>query len=184
MFKETMNRRAFLETTAQGAILAAATTIFGTSSVSGQPKATMKIFVCTKCGHLEFGQAPVSCPVCHAPQEAFQQNDALFTETEAKSANLSIGHTPEISVIKISKLIGERPTKEVVVRIGKKLHPMEAAHFIQWIDCYVDDRYISRILLTPGANPAATFYPQTSGAKVRIVEHCNLHGHWQAEAML
>lgn len=176
-----MGRRSFLEASTMAAALLASGGLFKTSAVVEQKKGALSIFVCSICGHVEFGAAPAACPVCHAPKDKFISNDTLFTDAQGVSVDLTPLHVPVISIVKTSTLINEQPTKDVAVRIGKHLHPMEEAHHIQWIDCYVDDRYISRLLLTPGVNPAVNYYPKISGSKIRIVEHCNLHGHWQAE---
>ena len=144
----------------------------------------MKLFVCSICGHVEYGAAPDFCPVCHASKDNFKQNDALFSEIETKFKDAGNSHTPEIIVKKKSDLIKEHPCVEVEVRIGKTVHPMEEAHHIRWIDCYADDKYVSRVMLTLGIMPAATFQLKAGGKKVRIVEVCTVHGHWQAEASL
>jgi superoxide reductase len=180
MNKESMGRRSFLEASTMAAALLASGSLFK-ATAGDKPKGAQSLFVCSVCGHVEFGAAPAACPVCHAPKDKFISNDTLFTDAQAGPADLSPSHAPVISVAATSTLINEKPTKDIAVRIGKHLHPMEEAHHIQWIDCYVDDRYISRFLLTPGADPAVNFYPKISGSKIRIVEHCNLHGHWQAE---
>ena len=142
----------------------------------------MSLFICKKCGHVEFGEAPEKCPVCFAGKEAFNQNDNLFVESAEKSKEAAIKHIPAVTVNKECKLIPEEPCVDVIVRIGETLHPMTPEHAIQFIDCYVDDKYVSRVLLTPGVNPSAVFHLKAEGAKVRIVENCNLHGYWQAEA--
>jgi superoxide reductase len=183
MNKESMGRRSFLEASTMAAALLASGGLFKTTAVE-KLKGAMSIFVCSVCGHVEFGAAPAACPVCHAPQDKFISNDTLFTDAQAGSDEIPEKHVPVISFVNTSTLIKERPTKDIAVRIGKHLHPMEDAHHIQWIDCYVDDRYVSRLLLTPGINPAVNYYPKISGSKIRIVEHCNLHGHWQAEMAL
>jgi superoxide reductase len=183
MNNESMGRRSFLEASTMAAALLASGGLFRATAVEKQ-KGAVSIFVCSVCGHVEFGAAPASCPVCHSSQDQFKRNDSVFKEAAAQSAELPVKHIPEISVTRSSKLINEVPTKDVSVRIGKSLHPMEEAHHIQWIDCYVDNRYISRTLLTPGSHPAVSYYPAINGAKIRIVEHCNLHGHWQAEMSL
>ena len=144
----------------------------------------MALFLCTVCGYVEFGAAPERCPVCQAPKDKFKQNDRLFIEAEEKSKEAAVKHIPSITVNKQCGLIPEQSCADIIVRIGKTLHPMEPAHFIMWMDCYVDDRYVSRVLMTPGVNPAACFHLKASGTKVRIVELCNIHGHWQSEAAL
>ena len=142
----------------------------------------MAIFVCGMCGHIEFGSAPDKCPVCSASKDRFKQNDRVFIDAEEKSKEGAVKHVPAITVVKECGLIPEQSCADVHVRVGKTLHPMEAAHFIQWVDCYVDNQHVARSLLTPGVNPASCFHLKKAGSKVRIVEFCNIHGHWQAEA--
>ena len=142
----------------------------------------MKLFICKVCGHIEFNNAPAKCPVCMSPD--FIQNDNVFKESEEKSKEASVKHIPSITIKKECKLIPETVCIDAVVRIGKTLHPMEEKHFIQFIDCYIDGKYTERILLTPYVNPAACFHFKTQGSKLTIVENCNIHGYWMAEASL
>ena len=144
----------------------------------------MSIFICGVCGHIEFGSAPDTCPSCGASKVKYSQNDNIFIEAEEKSKEASVKHIPSIKVKKECGLIPEESCVDVIVRIGETLHPMTEAHFINWIDCYVDDSFVSRIYLTPGVFAAGCFHVKTSGSKVRIVEFCNIHGPWQAEADL
>jgi desulfoferrodoxin-like iron-binding protein len=144
----------------------------------------MNLFICKKCGHIAFNEAPEKCPVCFVSKEAFSQNDAIFTESEEKSKEAAVKHIPSVTVNKECKLIPEEACTDVIVRIGETLHPMTPEHAIQFIDCYVDDTYVSRVELTPGVNPSAVFHLRAQGSTVRIVENCNVHGYWQKEAAL
>ena len=144
----------------------------------------MSIFICRVCDHIEFGEAPERCPVCGAPKTSFNQNDNIFVEAEEKSKEAAVKHIPAITVKKECGLIPGQGCVDIIVRIGETVHPMEEAHFIQWIDCYVDNQYISRVYLTPSVYAAGCFHLKNTGSKVRIVERCNIHGHWQAEAAL
>jgi superoxide reductase len=144
----------------------------------------MNVYICSLCGHIEFNAMPAVCPVCKAPAEKFVQNNKVFEESAQKSKEAAVKHVPVVTVNKKCGLIPEQPCVDVVVRIGATLHPMESAHFIQFIDCYVDAKYISRILLTPGVFASGVFHLKTSGSKVTIVENCNLHGYWQTETSL
>lgn len=69
----------------------------------------------------------------------------------------------------------------VTVWVGEHLaHPSEAEHHIEFIDLYLDDKFIARCDLTWGATtPKVTFniMLDTSG-KLRAYERCNLHGDW------
>jgi desulfoferrodoxin len=182
MDEKSVSRRDFLNVAAAGAAIAMAGNVFSILGKTEQVPTQMKLFICSVCGHVEYGAAPEFCPVCHASKDNFNQNDALFSEAEAKLKGGGNNHNPEIIVKNKSDLIKEQPCVEVEVRIGKVLHPMEEAHHIRWIDCYADDKYVSRVSLTPGILPAATFQMKAGSKKVRIVEVCNLHGHWQSEA--
>lgn len=144
----------------------------------------MNIFICSVCGHLEFGTAPESCPVCKSPREKYAQNDPIFEESSAKSKEAAVKHIPQVTVNRECGMIPEHPCLDIIVRIGATLHPMEEAHFIQFIDCYVDDRYVSRIMLTPGVFASGVFHIKSPGKKITIVENCNIHGYWKTEVDL
>lgn len=142
----------------------------------------MSIFICQVCGHVEFNSAPDKCPVCFASK--FNQNDSVFEESMEKSKEGAVKHIPHIVVNKECGLIPEEPCTDILVRVGKTLHPMAENHFIQWIDCYIDNKYVSRIMLTPDTHPSVVFHLKSSGSKITIVEFCNLHGLWKSDANL
>lgn len=144
----------------------------------------MKIFICKVCNHIEFNAAPDFCPVCHAPKTSFQQNDDIFIESKQKSPEAEVKHVPALTVEKKCSLVPEGCT-DVHIRIGKTLHPMEEKHFIQFVDCYLDNVYVERIHFTPrGVNPVACLHLKKDAGKVSIIENCNIHGFWIAEAQL
>lgn len=66
----------------------------------------------------------------------------------------------------------------VTVKVGDVAHPMEDAHYIEWIEILADDR-VYRKYLKPGDAPEATF--NISAQKITAREYCNLHGHWSVE---
>ena len=143
----------------------------------------MNLFVCSVCGHIAFGSAPEECPVCHAPKEKFNQNEGVFYESSAKSPEAAVKHVPVVSVVKECKLV-EPGCIDVIIKIGEVKHPMEEKHFIQFVDTYVDDRFVSRMSFTPSVNAATAVHLKAGGKKVRVVERCNIHGWWQTEADL
>jgi superoxide reductase len=140
----------------------------------------VKIYLCSTCGYVSFSTAPEQCPVCGSPADKFDQKDNLFTESQEKSPEAAVKHIPVVTVVKECKLVGGSCV-DVLVKIGEVAHPMEEKHFIQFIDCYVDDRFIARMHLTPQSYAAAVFHLKTTGSKIRVVEHCNIHGWWQTE---
>lgn len=180
MKQQPVSRRSFLEVVS----IAGIATMYSAnlSKVSGSEKMPLvnkKIFVCSVCGHIEFGEAPDECPVCHASKENFTQNDALFTDVEKEFASAGDKHLPVITATKKSTMVTEQPSISVGIRIGSVIHPMVKEHHIRFIDCYIDDMYVSRLTLTLNNHPAAGIEIRKPGSKVRIVTLCNLHGHWQ-----
>ena len=143
----------------------------------------MNIFVCSVCGHIAFGSAPEFCPVCHAPKDKFEQNNRVFTDSAEKSPEASVKHIPVVQIVKECKLV-EPGCVDVVIKVGEVKHPMEEKHFIQFVDTYVDDLFVSRASFTPSVNAATAVHLKVNGKKVRVVERCNIHGWWQTEAEL
>ena len=64
------------------------------------------------------------------------------------------------------------------VKIGSIPHPMEDKHFIEWIEIIADGK-IYRQSLKPGQAPEAVF--NLAAENIRVREHCNLHGLWEAQ---
>lgn len=67
---------------------------------------------------------------------------------------------------------------KTIVRVGEVPHPMEEAHYIQWIEILFDGR-VGRQYLKPGDKPEATF--DITPEKFTVREYCNLHGLWKTE---
>ena len=66
-----------------------------------------------------------------------------------------------------------------LVKVGKETaHPMQEAHYIQFIEITVDENNLYRRYLNPGDAPEA-FFEVPKGAKVVAREYCNLHGVWE-----
>ena len=63
------------------------------------------------------------------------------------------------------------------VTVGSILHPMEEAHYIQWIELNEGDKAQIRFL-NPGDAPVAEF--KTDATEVTAREYCNLHGLWKS----
>ncbi|MBN2810063.1 MAG: desulfoferrodoxin [Deltaproteobacteria bacterium] len=72
----------------------------------------------------------------------------------------------------------EKVAGGVKVKVGSVAHPMEAKHYIEFIEIIADGK-LCRKFLKPGEAPEAFF--ATDAAKVVAREYCNLHGLWQAE---
>ncbi len=66
------------------------------------------------------------------------------------------------------------------IKIGEEEHPMEEAHYIEWIEINVSDGKSGKKFLKPGEKPEAEFYNRKDILSVRA--YCNVHGLWKKEA--
>jgi len=64
----------------------------------------------------------------------------------------------------------------VKVKVGSVPHPMEQAHYIEWIEIITDDR-VYRKFLKPGDKPEVDF--KIKEGQIEAREFCNLHGLWK-----
>ncbi len=142
----------------------------------------MNIYICETCGYISFGDAPDNCPVCNMPKDSFKNNNNIFADSKEKSPEAEAKHIPSVKVVKTCGLIPEDTCTDVHVRVGEVLHPMNKEHFIAFIDCYVNDAFSGRVILTPNSiNPAAAFHIKETSGKVKLVQRCNIHGYWMTE---
>lgn len=119
-----------------------------------------KIFKCKLCGNivevLINGGGELVC--CGAPMEQMQEKTA------------DTGKEKHVPVI-------EKTADGVKVKVGSVAHPMEAAHFIQWVELIADGA-VYRKFLSPGQAPEAFF--KVTGAEMSAREYCNIHGLWRS----
>lgn len=120
-----------------------------------------EIYKCMKCGNIvevvHGGGAPLVC--CG-------ENMKLMVEGTSDGAKEK--HVPVI----------EKTPDGYKVMIGAVAHPMEDAHYIEWIELLADGKSYTQ-LLHPGEDPVAEF--RIKADKVTAREYCNLHGQWKAE---
>ena len=121
----------------------------------------LEIYKCQHCGNIvevfHGGAAPLNC--CGQPM-------TLMTEGATDGAQEK--HVPVI----------EKIDGGYKVSVGSVAHPMEEAHYVEWIELIADNQVLT-CFLKPGDKPEAVF--KTDAAKVTAREYCNLHGHWKAE---
>ena len=122
----------------------------------------MGIYKCEKCGNivqvLHEEKPPVMC--CGQVMERLVENtvDAAVEK-----------HVPVVEAVDGGYL----------VKVGSAPHPMEAKHYIEWIELSSDDNmFLQRQMLTPDSEPQAMF--KTDAAKVVARAYCNLHGLWKS----
>ena len=120
----------------------------------------LQIYKCDVCGNivevLHEGKGELVC--CGQPMKLLEENtvDAAVEK-----------HVPVV----------EKTDDGIKVRVGSAAHPMEEAHYIEWIELIAGGKAY-RQFLEPGAEPEALFRVQADGVTAR--EHCSLHGLWKS----
>ena len=121
-----------------------------------------QIFQCEKCKSMVEIMHDSGCDpaCCGQPMKGLTEN----TTDAAKEK-----HVPAI----------EKTPDGFRVQVGSVSHPMEAEHFIEWIEFLADDVSYMKYL-KPGDKPEALFSVKASAVSAR--EFCNKHGLWKAQA--
>ncbi|THB67792.1 MAG: desulfoferrodoxin [Gammaproteobacteria bacterium] len=70
----------------------------------------------------------------------------------------------------------EKTENGIKVSVGEVAHPMEADHYIEWIEVIEGDK-VQVKFLKPGEESVAYFVTESDDVTVR--EYCNLHGLWK-----
>lgn len=122
-------------------------------------RSKVSFFKCEMCGniveHIKNGGGELVC--CGKPMKKLEANTVDASQEK---------HVP----------VATRKDGEIHVVVGSVEHPMEEAHYIEWI-ALVTDKGIERINLSPGDEPKAIFCDR---ADVDVYEYCNLHGLWKS----
>jgi superoxide reductase len=120
----------------------------------------LELYKCNICGNLvEVVLSGVGTLVC-CGEDMEKLAPKTFDEKAEK-------HVPVIEV----------KDEEVTIRVGQVPHPMEEAHYIQFIEAISEDNnYIKRKYLKPGDEPELKF--KCNCSKLSARELCNIHGLW------
>ncbi|MGB9856762.1 MAG: desulfoferrodoxin [Dictyoglomaceae bacterium] len=120
----------------------------------------LQIYKCEICGNivevLHEGIGQLVC--CNQPMKLLEEK----IEEQGKEK-----HLPVI----------ERSNRGVLVKVGSVSHPMEDAHYIEWIEVETKESLILRKFLKPGDKPEAEFEVKMENLSI-VREHCNIHGLW------
>ena len=121
-----------------------------------------KFYICHNCGAIiEMIHDSVITPVCCGTKM-----DLLVANTVEASTEK---HVPAVRV----------EGDLLVVNVGSVNHPMEDAHYIEWVQV-VTENGVQRKMLKPGDAPNVVFH--LGGEKpVAVYAYCNLHGLWKSE---
>jgi len=120
-----------------------------------------EIYKCSICGNV------VQVIEAHAGTRVCCGEDMKLMEEKTAAQEGKEKHVPVVTV----------KGKNVTVKVGSVPHPMEQAHFIEFIQLLKNGKVVAEKQLSPGEKPEAVFcLDDTSGIKAR--ELCNVHGLW------
>jgi len=120
-----------------------------------------EVYKCSVCGNIvEVVHVGGGTLVCCGKEMILQQENTVDASLEK--------HVPVI----------EKTKDGILVKVGSTPHPMEEAHYIEWIEIIIDGRTCKHFL-KPGDLPQAEFKAQ--GDKIIARAYCNLHGLWQSK---
>jgi superoxide reductase len=121
----------------------------------------LQVYKCPICGNivevLHAGGGELVC--CGQPMALVAENTVDASKEK---------HVPVIS----------KTSDGITVKVGSIPHPMEAKHYIEWIEV-IDGETVYRRFLAPGQAAEASFCLKTQGPAAAR-EYCNLHGLWKA----
>ncbi len=121
----------------------------------------LEIYKCDLCGNIvqlvHEGGGQLVC--CGQPMKLVKEN----TVEAAKEKHIPV----------IEKVPGG-----YLVKVGSVAHPMEAKHYIEWIEIQFENRD-GRCFLKPGDKPEAIFLG-IEGKVISARAYCNLHGLWKS----
>lgn len=86
-------------------------------------------------------------------------------------------NTVEASKEKHIPVVERLSEGQYMVKVGSVAHPMESAHYIEWIELVTEGKTTIQFL-QPGQAPEARF-SLGSDEKVFARAYCNLHGLWK-----
>jgi len=118
------------------------------------------VYKCEVCGNivevLHEGVGQLFC--CGRPMQLLEEK---FVD---------VGKEKHVPVIEVSD-------SAIKVKVGEVPHPMDADHYIEWIEL-LTERDVYRSHLKPGERPEAVFNVKAEKAVARA--YCNKHGLWKS----
>ena len=115
------------------------------------------------------------CEICGNVAEVLHGGGPILVCC-GKPMSLQAENTVDASLEKHVPVV-EKTGSGVTVKVGSAPHPMEDAHYIEWIEVTAGDKTCRRFL-KPGGKPEASF--EVDSDEITVREYCNLHGLWKA----
>lgn len=121
-----------------------------------------QVYKCSKCGNIiEIVHGGDGTLVCCGQPMILQTENIVDASLEK--------HVP------VMEAVGER----VTVKVGSVEHPMEAGHYIEWIEVLTSSR-VYRKYLSPELDRLARVDFTVEGEVIEVRAYCNLHGLWKS----
>lgn len=144
---------------------------------------------------------PIGIATAISPEEKRTLKEQLQRELERKVYNVNPNLFKDVNRARnpkkleghekshVPKIVAPSQVKKlepftVRIEVGEEeIHEMNPFHYVDWIALYADDLLINQVLLTPFYNqPIITFTCLLERSTIlRALEHCNLHGTWEAQ---
>ncbi len=120
-----------------------------------------QVYRCAICGNIievvhAAGGELVCCGHVMELQEEKTEHQEFSTEK----------HIPQI----------EKTENGYKIKIGSIAHPMEDAHYIEFVEIFTKDGKVGKKFLKPGDLPEVEF--NTKSEIILVREYCNIHGLW------
>jgi len=123
----------------------------------------MKFYVCNHCGNIVQYVKNKGVPVVCCGEKMSE----LIPGTSDGAVEK---HVPAVKV----------EGSKVTVTVGSVEHPMQDAHYIEWVILETEKGY-QKVELKPDQPPVAEFIVPEGDKPIAAYEYCNLHGLWKAE---
>jgi len=137
-----------------------------------------EIYKCSVCGNMvEVIHVGGGVLVCCGKEMILQEENTTDGAVE-KHVPVIEREGNKVHPIKSAEADGEAVFNRVKVKIGEVPHPMEEAHYIEWIEILADGISYKKFL-QPGEAPEAEFEISTDVSEITAREYCNLHGLWK-----
>lgn len=120
-----------------------------------------EIYKCSVCGNMvEVVHVGGGVLVCCGKEMILQTENSVDASQEK--------HVPVVEI----------NGNKISVKVGSVPHPMESAHYIEWIEVIADGVNYKKFL-KPGDAPEAEFDLPENVGEITAREYCNLHGLWK-----
>lgn len=121
-----------------------------------------------------------------------QPSNAKKAEAEAqvhwpkdisKLQGLELDHVPLLEILSPE---GKEEAVQLVIKVGRQLHVMTQAHYLRWVQVWIEDLKACEISLQPGELvPRWQLSLQRKPSmQITVKTQCNLHGIWANRMVL